>query len=240
MNENDVRPQTWSVPKQHIAIEVTKYGAITVSTVLLTILLTQIAAGLLAKSETLLVLASLFGLIVGYVLADFITGTVHWFCDTFFNGDTPLIGKVLIQPFRDHHTYPQRITKHKFVEQDTSSFFVMLPVLVYAVLTDIQFATAAEMFWLTLVVGLSIGLFLTNVFHKWAHVDEVPTLIRQFQRIGLILEPVRHRMHHGDHERAFCVTTGWLNPILDRVRFFPRTEGLVRRVLRRPKRGAGS
>ncbi len=38
----------------------------------------------------------------GYLFADIASGLVHWFCDTFFEEKTPLLGKLLIQPFREH------------------------------------------------------------------------------------------------------------------------------------------
>ena len=37
----------------------------------------------------------IFGIIyfvLGYALADLMTGTVHWFCDSFFSEKTPFIG----------------------------------------------------------------------------------------------------------------------------------------------------
>ena len=44
----------------------------------------------------------------------------------------------------------------------------------------------------------------------------------------VILEPERHQRHHRDYSRGFCVTSGWMNPLLDGLRLFPRVELVVR------------
>ena len=228
----------WTVPKQPRALTWIKYVVVAVSSVLLVLVIARIAVTIGLNPNRWLILSLAFGLLAGYALADFVSGVTHWFCDTFFDSETPIIGQSVIQPFRDHHTYPQMITQYKFVEQDTSGFFIMLPVLAYLLLQDFQtFATTGSMFGACFFAGLSIGLFLTNIFHKWAHADHVSRPVKVLQKAGLILAPARHRQHHRDYLRGFCVTSGWLNPILDSVQFFPRLENLVRLILKRPKKG---
>jgi ubiquitin-conjugating enzyme E2 variant len=62
--------------------------------------------------------------------------------------------------------------------------------------------------------------------------SQPPPVVQRLQRWGLILSQERHALHHADHQRAFCVTSGWLNPLLDRIRFFPRIERAVRALVR--------
>jgi hypothetical protein len=62
--------------------------------------------------------------------------------------------------------------------------------------------------------------FGTNLFHKWAHQKNPPLLAQKLQKMGLILTPDRHNKHHRDYRKSFCVTSGWLNFILDYTRFF--------------------
>ena len=92
-----------------------------------------------------------------------------------------------------------------------------------------------------LVAGLLLftaGIAATNRFHQWAHADRVPRWVAALQRRGLILSPEHHARHHrGAHDRAYCVTTGWLNPLLDAVAFFARLEAAVRWL--GPRRGQG-
>ena len=90
------------------------------------------AAGTLASIALWLVLAmrawrsvesigaiaiALTALLTVYAAADWLSGLAHWFCDTFFDEDTPVIGAALIQPFRgEHHRDPLAMTRHGFLE----------------------------------------------------------------------------------------------------------------------------
>jgi ubiquitin-conjugating enzyme E2 variant len=175
------------------------------------------------------------GLLVGYLAADLFSGTVHWFCDTFFGEDTPVIGRVLIQPFRDHHRRPDAIADYRLLEQDASSAFLLLAPLWLvsrgggprpdAALGLIAHAA----FWAFAICALA-----TNLFHKWAHAPRPPLPGRFLQRCGLILSPRAHAVHHSGYTHGFCVTSGRLNPLLDRIRFFARLERLVRSFVREP------
>ena len=79
------------------------------------------------------------------------------------------------------------------------------------------------------LIWFTFGIAATNRFHQWAHADAVPGWVATLQRGGWILSPEKHARHHaGAHDRAYCVTTGWLNPLLDAVRFFGRLEGSIR------------
>ncbi len=228
MTEVDETPnaEPWVATPQPIAITCVKYAGVAASSLLVLVLIERIGSVLLDSTRAWLVLpASL----LGYLLADLLSGTVHWFCDTFFESSTPFIGKVIIQPFRDHHVHPQRITCYRFIEQDTTNFFMMLPPLAIAFWLEApRLESAHALFWCSLLTGLSIGSFGTNLFHKWAHMGRPPTIVRWLQRGGLILESARHQRHHRDHGKAFCVTSGWLNPPLDAIRFFPHLERIVR------------
>jgi hypothetical protein len=44
---------------------------------------------------------------------------------------------------------------------------------------------------------------------------ESTSAIRWFQHTGLILQPERHQRHHRDYKQGFCVTSGWMNTVLD-------------------------
>jgi ubiquitin-conjugating enzyme E2 variant len=197
-----------------------------------------LAAGLrfapsLAHAET--GLAAGLGAITGYLLADLLSGSVHWLADRYFAPETPLIGSLLIAPFRDHHADEEQITRHDFFEVSGNNALVTLPVVLLLLLVPRPEATAAsDAALIGLGLGLSAAVFLTNQFHCWAHTPSPPSLVRYLQRWGWILTSERHALHHrGDHDRAYCVTSGWLNPLLDRVHFFAVLEGLIATLMRR-------
>src|SRR6185503_4949701 len=69
------------------------------------------------------------GVALGYLAADFFSGIVHWFCDTFFEETTPLIGRMLIEPFREHHRDALAMTRHGLAEIAGNSCLAVAPLL---------------------------------------------------------------------------------------------------------------
>jgi hypothetical protein len=65
----------------------------------------------------------------------------------------------------------------------------------------------------------------TNQFHKWAHQENPPAYARPLQRLRIVLEPRHHELHHtAPFESHYCITNGWLNPLLNKIKFFRRLE----------------
>ena len=211
------------MPKQGIILTLVKYFIVFVSICLLTTLLVQTIRNQLTEE---LIIFSIIFFVLGYALADLMTGTVHWFCDSFFSEKTPFVGPLIIASFREHHTHPQLFTQDKFIEQDTTSFFVLLVPLILAV--DPRSLTISDYLWHCTLIGLSIGTFGTNLFHKWAHQKNPPQFAKKLQKLGLILTPELHKKHHRSYSESYCVTSGWLNPLLDYINFFPKLESFIR------------
>lgn len=199
--------------------------------VLLAITAGRVATGLLAYPwyQALAIVLTTAGF--GYVCADFVSGFVHWMGDTFGTEDMPVLGPGFIKPFRHHHVDPLAITRHDFIEVNgNNSIVLMLPLVPLYFLVP-----AADSLWqiyvLSFFVVFSLGIFMTNQFHKWSHMDEPPALVSLLQRHSLILSPTNHDIHHtAPYDTYYCITCGWLNPILHRLRFFERMELLIRRT----------
>ncbi len=164
--------------------------------------------------------------LVGYIGADFFSGTVHWFFDTWLSVRTPILGSMFVRPFREHHVDQTAITRHGFVEVNGSNCLATCPVLVAALLlgTDSAGARASVAF----LLALCLGVFATNQFHKWAHLAEPPRAVRWLQDAHLALGAEHHAVHHAaPYDRHYCITTGWLNRLLDRIGFFRRLERAI-------------
>ena len=179
--------------------------------------------------------ATFAGAVAGYLLADFVAGAVHWIADRHFDPETPGIGPMLIEPFRAHHHDPLSITRHDFFEVLGNSALVSIPATVSLFWAPAPRGILGH-FGVALAVSGLLAAVLTNLFHAWAHAPCPPRAARWLQARGLVLTPARHARHHrGAHDRAYCVTSGWLNPLLDRTRFFARIDAFIARIGRTPR-----
>lgn len=152
-------------------------------------------------------------IVIGYLLADLTSGIVHFIGDTFGSENTPIIGKAFIFPFREHHVDQTAITRHNFLVTNGHNCLVSLPVMV-----GMHFLLIPFPFLFLTGVSLVLSVFMTNQFHKWAHQKNPPSMIKFLQDKRLILNPAHHAIHHtAPYNRYYCITTGWLNPIWERV-----------------------
>jgi plasmanylethanolamine desaturase len=173
-------------------------------------------------------------LVAAVLCADLVSGLVHWIGDRFFDEKTPVLGAMLIRPFREHHRDPLAITRHGFFELcGNNALGVIVPVLLLVLGSGpeggaLSFCTHA------FVIFFSLAVFGTNLVHKWAHARKIARPVRWLQASRLILSPELHARHHrGDFSNGYCVTTGWMNPALDALRLLPRFERVLRRAMAR-------
>ena len=172
---------------------------------------------------------------VGYLVADFGSGVVHFTFDRFFSADTPILGKNFVLLFRTHHSDPVDITRHGFVATNGNNCLAALPVLLLLVFGPFDLSHGPALFFVAMMVAASLGTFATNQFHKWAHATSLPRWVDWLQRHHLILPRGHHRIHHTfPYESHYCITTGWLNGALSRIDFWRRLGALGERVLRMP------
>jgi len=175
----------------------------------------------------LLMLAIPLGLLGG----DFISGLVHWAADTYGSEDTRLIGPSLVKPFRLHHIYPRDICTHGLVELTGNVCILAVPALSASLyLLWLMPDSVLLAFGVVSFALMSAATVATNHFHKWAHEEQPSRLARWLQRKRLVLEPRHHKLHHTQpFDKNYCITNGWLNPVLNRLQFFRRLEATLRR-----------
>lgn len=166
---------------------------------------------------------------LGVVGGDFVSGLVHWAADTYGSEDTPMIGPSLVKPFRLHHLYPRDICTHGLVETTGNVCILAVPVLSASLylmwLTPESGLLAFLVICLTLVSAATVA---TNQFHKWAHQENPSSFARWLQRKRLVLEPQHHHRHHTQPFNVnYCITNGWLNPLLNKLKFFRRLEATL-------------
>jgi len=170
--------------------------------------------------------------VAGITTADFLSGLVHWFADTWGSVDIPVLGKNFIRPFREHHIDPTSITRHDFVETNGDNLTLSIPLLVYltySLLSSDSSQIAEASFRIYYIFLLTLFIALTNQIHKWSHTYfGLPSWVKMLQSCHLILPRRHHRTHHvSPHETYYCITTGWLNKPLEMIGFWRRLESVI-------------
>lgn len=168
---------------------------------------------------------ALAGLWLGALIADGLTGLVHWACDTWGDDHTRWIGPSLIRSFREHHCEPRAMLGHDWIEVNREPAIAASVVLLLLLLPAAQRALDGHTFAYAFLCSFVAYGAAANQLHQWAHMDRLPRWVYLAQRGGVILSPERHARHHrGPRTSDYCISTGWLNPALDRSGFWRALE----------------
>lgn len=176
----------------------------------------------------------LLSLPIAWVASDFLTGIVHWLCDTYGTVNTPLFGQTLIRNFRSHHTYPKDLCISPFVFTVGHVALVGLFTLPLAISVLIKYPSSLIASSIGFTYGMIILLTaLTNQFHKWAHLEpeKVSNTIKFLQKHKVILNPEHHNIHHTrPFSNNYCITHGLNNPFLEKIHFFRKIENMLAKL----------
>jgi len=209
--------------RAHRMLEIT---AIMLFGVLLVVLAVRIVGALGQAPWTLPV-----ALVAAMIVADLLSGLVHWGADTWGTVETPLLGGSMIRSFREHHVNPKSITHHDFIEANGNSCLVLIPVVALALAVPFSPGSASGLLAASFLGILCLFLAATNEIHKRAHQDTPPPLFRALQRLRVILPSTVHDLHHqSPFARYYCITTGWLNAPLTAIGFFSTLERIIART----------
>ncbi|SRR5258706_2233682 len=168
-------------------------------------------------------------IIGGALSADFTSGMVHWFCDTWFHDSLPFFGRRFLRPFRVHHVNPNDFLRRDFIDTNGDVSMLVIVVLLCALLIPLK--SAGELWLVVYLLAFSFVAWPTNQVHQWAHMPQPPRWIARLQRHGLILSRPAHLEHHvAPYATNYCIATGWLNRLLSEIRFFDRLEMLITRI----------
>jgi len=165
----------------------------------------------------------------GLIAADFASGMVHWFADTWGRETMPLLGRRLLRPFRVHHVNPEDFLQRSFVDTNGDVAMVVIPFLIPGLFLPLD-STAGRVAFVLLAV-MSAAALPTNQVHQWAHMPQPPKWVRLLQGWNVLLSRREHLRHHAEpYATHYCITLGWCNGILSATGFFRRAEDLVTRV----------
>ncbi|MEM9054445.1 MAG: fatty acid desaturase CarF family protein [Pseudomonadota bacterium] len=169
-------------------------------------------------------------IVLGWLAADFASGIFHWAEDRYGSPRWPVFGGAIRDTIR-HHRRPTGMLKKPVVRRSWRVFLIAaVGFSVFALLGVVNAFT----------VALIIGAGLANEIHAAAHSGpkENGKLITWLQKTGVIQSHAHHAAHHrGLKNVHYCTVTNWLNPALERVRFWRRLEALIKVVAKeRPRR----
>ena len=106
---------------------------------------------------------------VGILIADFISGVLHWGFDSWGTVEMPILGQSFIRSFREHHVDPTSICRHDFIETNGNNYTATLFVFGWIawrmyfldVDTSREDIGSLVLWWFTALYGT-----FTNQIHK--------------------------------------------------------------------------
>lgn len=161
-------------------------------------------------------------LLLGWLLADFLSGVLHWIEDRFGPGREhwPVLGSLIFTPNIVHHADPTEFLRAGFIGRNWTTWAAALPI---AALLVLAFGPQP---W---ILSAAIAGAMANEIHAWAHRKTLaPRWALQLQAIGMLQSPRHHAVHHvPDHRRHYCIISDWVNPVLDHFEFWHSIEQLL-------------
>lgn len=176
------------------------------------------------------ILAVLVQILAIYLAADFVGGFFHWAEDTLGRDSTPFWGPVFVKPNMVHHERPGEMARIPWLINN-----IPIALGTVSILTVVWLLGALN--WQWLLFG-AIGGFNQQA-HRFAHMPtmRLPKFVRFLQKIGLLQDARHHWGHHTfPHITRYCVLTPWLNPILDKLRFWRLAERILVPMFGAPRR----
>lgn len=163
------------------------------------------------------------------LLADFVSGLVHWAEDSYGSETTPILGRWIVAPNVLHHRDASAFVGNNWLESSWDLACVGVLVLAGAWLAGVL----SWHVWLFVLLGAN-----ANQIHKWNHMNRtcVPAPVRWLRACGLLQSPRHHAGHHrGEKNTRYCVITGAVNPALDALGFWRLLERLLEPLLGTPR-----
>jgi len=169
-------------------------------------------------------------IIICVIVADFLTGLIHWAEDCYGLPTWPLIGKAVIVPNIEHHQNPILLTMGTIISRNYQPFLIVLFIV-------FLFYMFGLLSWHVLLVGFLASL--GNEVHAWNHKPpkENPWFVNFLHDIGLIQNRRQHAKHHKiPYNKYYCTLTNFTNEVLETINFWRGLEYLLSKMGIKPKR----
>nr|XP_023901061.1 fatty acid desaturase 4, chloroplastic-like [Quercus suber] len=188
-----------------------------------TMVLISLAKAIMGAAKSHIWLKPILAGLVGYVLADLMSGVYHWGIDNYGSASTPIFGSQ-IDAFQRHHKWPWIITRTEFANLS----HVLARAVTFTVLPMV-FASNDPIFHAFVAVCWGCIMFSLQ-FHAWAHItkSQLPPLVNALQDMGLLVSRSKHANHHRPpYNNNYCMVSGVWNEFLDKQQVFKALEMIL-------------
>jgi hypothetical protein len=128
--------------------------------------------------------------------------------------------------FKTHHPRPDALGRRSLWQQ--------IGVTLIAAALPASLALNVLALWglvppwlIALGTALILGSAFAQHFHGSLHRADVPWHIAALRRIGLLMSPAAHQLHHDSLQRDFATNCGWSNPLVNRLFAALRARGYL-------------
>jgi ubiquitin-conjugating enzyme E2 variant len=161
-------------------------------------------------------------IVIAWLLADFIAGFWHWIEDRFLGHQYNIFGFKFDKPNSSHHDDPQGLLELTYWGRNYLSIIVAIPLILISIILN----------WPLFITLSFLFASQANEIHAFAHnKGKLHPFIVMLQEVGIFQSP----KHHSEHHRSpflikYCVSTNFVNPVLDYFDFWRRLENLVVKI----------
>jgi hypothetical protein len=122
----------------------------------------------------------------------------------------------LVYDFKNHHPRPEALGRRTMLVQIGSTMiFFALPASLALNAAELLFGVPGWLVFAVLV--LIVGGTFAQYFHGTLHRDDNPAIVHWMRKLGLLMTPQAHQIHHDTLTRDFATNNGWSNPLINRV-----------------------
>lgn len=122
----------------------------------------------------------------------------------------------LVYDFKNHHPRPDALGRRTITEQIWST--VLVASVPFALVVTALCLGLGLPGWVAAgSVSFLVGASYAQFFHGTLHRPNNPWIVNAMRRVGLLMTPEAHQLHHDTLRRDFATNCGWSNPVLNRV-----------------------
>lgn len=128
--------------------------------------------------------------------------------------------------FKNHHPRPDALGRRPLWRLIGSS--VVLAALPVSLIGNAAAWAVPLPGWVFAgLVAFLIGGGLAQYFHGSLHRADNPRFIAILRRLGMLMTPQAHQVHHDSLQRDFATNCGWSNPVINRLFQSLRKRGML-------------